>query len=157
MLNKKYKIVANNYALGENVGSAKINIPNIHNIGHNSMVPGLIEPDKIKEAIKVKVIRLDDYIFRNKIENVSFIKIDVEGFEYPVLKGLTKFFNNEMNNLPPILVEVNPSAYPLLGLKLKNLEYLMSKYSYKAYTIYKERPIDVKNLISTKDILFKQD
>lgn len=61
-----------------------------------------------------------------------------------------------MNNLPPILVEVNPSAYPLIGLKLKNLEHLMSKYSYKAYTIFKERPIDVKNLINTKDILFKQ-
>jgi len=155
-LNKRYKIVANNYALGENVGSAKINIPNIHNIGHNSMVPGLIEVDKIKEAIKVKVNRLDDYIFRNKIENVSFIKIDVEGFEYPILKGLTKFFNNEMISLPPILVEINPSAYPLLGLKLKNLKHLMSKYSYKAHTIYKERPIEVKNLINTRDILFKQ-
>ena len=82
-LNKKYKIVANNYALGENIGSAKINIPNIHNIGHNSMVPGLIELNKIKQAINVKVIRIDDYNSRNKIENVYFIKSDVEGFEYP--------------------------------------------------------------------------
>lgn len=155
-LNKRYKIVANNYALGENVGNAEINIPNIHNIGHNSMVPGLIEHDKIKEAIKVKVIRIDDYIFRNKIENVSFIKIDVEGFEYPLLKGLAKFFDNQMINLPRILVEVNPSAYPLLGLQLKNLNHLMSKYSYKAYTIYQERPINLKNLINTRAILFKQ-
>ena len=155
-LNEKYKIFVNNYALGEKVGSAIINIPNIHNIGYNSMVPGLIELNKIKEALKVKVIRLDDYIFRNKIEDISFIKIDVEGFEYPVLKGLTKFFDNEMITPPHILVEVTPSAYPLLGLKLNQLERLLSKYSYKAYTIYKERPIDIKNLTSRKDILFKQ-
>ena len=95
-LNSKYKIVTNNYALGENDSIAEINIPNIHNIGNNSMVPDLIKPDKIKEVIKVKVFRLDDYFIGNKIKNVSIIKIDVEGFEYPVLKGLTKFFKKEL-------------------------------------------------------------
>ncbi len=37
--------------------------------------------------ISYDVIRLDDYAKENKIEHVDFIKIDVEGYEFEVLKG----------------------------------------------------------------------
>lgn len=36
----------------------------------------------------IQCIRGDDFVLENKIENISVIKIDVEGFEYSVLKGL---------------------------------------------------------------------
>lgn len=52
----------------------------------------------------VRVTRLDDFVSENEIEDVSLIKVDVEGFEMNVLKGaqetLSKF-------KPTLFVEVN--------------------------------------------------
>ena len=39
---------------------------------------------------KVKLIKLDSFINKKKIENIDILKIDTEGFEYFVLKGFTK-------------------------------------------------------------------
>lgn len=42
---------------------------------------------KIISTYKVQVITIDDYVKLNNLENVSFMKIDVEGFEHNVLIG----------------------------------------------------------------------
>lgn len=82
----------NKYAVGDTKGFQDIKISNLSNIGWNSMVPGFMKPNTIKKIIEVPVIRLDNYIFKNNIERISLIKIDVEGYEYFVLRGLTNFF-----------------------------------------------------------------
>jgi FkbM family methyltransferase len=51
------------------------------------------------EVIKVDVIRLDDYVFEKGILP-NFIKIDVEGFEWEVLKG----FKDSIFKFKPILM-----------------------------------------------------
>lgn len=51
------------------------------------------------ESIQVKVKQLDDF----KLDNVGFIKIDVEGHEISVLNGAK---NTIKNSLPNILVEI---------------------------------------------------
>ena len=45
---------------------------------------------KIYEIVKVKITTLEDYMNSNKINKISFLKIDTEGYEYEVLKGLKK-------------------------------------------------------------------
>ena len=35
---------------------------------------------------------LDNYIYQNKIQFIDILKIDTEGFEFEVLKGVTKNF-----------------------------------------------------------------
>jgi len=158
-LNKNYKIYVNNCALGDSFGSADIKITNVPNIGWNTMVPSFCKkPEKIKEILKVDIIRLDDYIFKKNIEDVSLIKIDVEGYEYPVLKGLINFFEKKKENLPNLIVEIMP---PLGGIKdfdysLGNLEKFMKKYNYRAHNIINENPIYIKKLLTTTDVLFKQ-
>lgn len=130
-LNRKYQFFVNNIGLGERNETLKIEIHNTLNIGDNTMVPGLYRENQIKEHIQVPVKRLDDYLIENKIKNISLIKIDVEGFEFPVLKGLSNFFERQKENLPPIIVEITPSAFNHLGYKLKDLQTFMEKYSYK--------------------------
>lgn len=48
----------------------------------------------IKEEIYVDVIRLSDYIHSKGLTNIFLLKIDVEGHEYSVLKGLFDENNN---------------------------------------------------------------
>ena len=93
----------------------------------------------IKETFQVKVKRLDDYIFENNLENISLIKIDVEGYEFPVLKGLSNYFHRERSNLPPIIVEITPSALPLLGYTLKDFKIFLDINSYNAYTLNEKK------------------
>ncbi len=155
-LNKEYQFFLNNFALGESQGIAKIKISDVQNLGWNTIVPGWMKPHTIKEIIEINVIRLDDYIFENNIKKVSLIKIDVEGYEFPVLKGLSKFFMKKEKNLPHIIVEINPTACLQLDYKMRDLEVFMSKYHYKAFSL-DGSCIDIKKLEKIMDILFKQD
>ena len=43
--------------------------------------------------IKINISTLEDYIEQNNIKLVQFMKIDTEGYEYEILKGLGKNFN----------------------------------------------------------------
>ena len=42
------------------------------------------------QVLKVKITTLEDYMNSNNINKISFLKIDTEGYEYEVLKGLKK-------------------------------------------------------------------
>jgi FkbM family methyltransferase len=46
------------------------------------------------ENLKINVTTLDEYLDKNKIKYIDFLKIDTEGYEYEVLKGLKKNINN---------------------------------------------------------------
>jgi FkbM family methyltransferase len=43
---------------------------------------------KIYEVIEIKISKLKDYIEKNNIEKIDFMKIDTEGYEFEVLLGL---------------------------------------------------------------------
>lgn len=62
-----------------------------------------IETDN--ETVKVEVRKLDDEL---KQKDPIFLKIDVEGFEYFVLKGATEILKNK--NLKYIIIELNDST-----------------------------------------------
>ncbi len=130
--NPRHRIVVNQCALGDKEGFAKISITNIKNIGWNTMVPGFMSKETTRESVKVPMRRLDAYIKKGGIKNISLIKIDVEGFEFPVLRGLSSFFENK-NNRPVIVCEIIPFAYHLLGYSLSQLSEYMEGYGYKAY------------------------
>ena len=48
---------------------------------------------KIKNVIKVKTIRLDDYIIKHKINHIDMMKIDAQGSDLDVLKSLGNLIN----------------------------------------------------------------
>ena len=57
---------------------------------------------KLKEKKEIETITLDDFINKEKIEDIDFIKIDVQGAELDVLKGAT----NTIKNVLKIVCEV---------------------------------------------------
>lgn len=153
-LNPEYHIVPNACALGEKEATASINITNLSNIGWNTLVPGMMNQETIKQTIDVPVLRLDDYIADKNVDNIGMIKIDTEGYEFPVLKGCSRYFVTPSHR-PAILVEIAPSAYRLLGVTLDELQTFMAGYHYTAFHVHQLRqPIDISTLTSTTNVLF---
>ncbi|UCG55026.1 MAG: FkbM family methyltransferase, partial [Dehalococcoidia bacterium] len=153
--NPDYTIVANNCALGEVPGKAKLDITSRPNIGWNKMVPNFMQGEPIRDSIEVPVCRLDEYIKEKQLDKISLIKIDVEGFEFPVLKGLQSYFDNN-NHLPVIICEIAPAAYPLLGYTLSQLSSYIAKYKYRAFSVvYPRNRVDITNLSQTTNVVFR--
>jgi len=82
------KIIVFPYALSDKEKEVKIFFDPIHTGGATIDNPQF----KIKEEF-VKTKKLDNFIDKINPKKVSFIKIDVEGHEYKLLKGADEFLN----------------------------------------------------------------
>jgi FkbM family methyltransferase len=151
-LNPEYTIVVNPYASGEKEGTAKAYVS--AEPGENTLVPGYTSEDSLKECIEVSVIRLDRYIQSQGLSNIALIKIDTEGFEFPVLLGLRDFFERA-ECLPTIICEVDPRAERLLGHKPEDLANYMAQFGYQARNVVRQsRRVELSNLSRVDDVVF---
>lgn len=153
--NPEYKILINHCAVGDKSGNFEIYHLDPSSADY-SLVPNLYEAKhkKVEGSKTVPVIRLDEYIKQRHIEKVDFIKIDVEGYEFPVLKGLEGYFK-ETPHRPLIICEVTPLAYPLLGFSLEQLAGYMDQYGYETYSPFTLKKIDITRLDKAEDVLFR--
>ena len=144
-MNPDYKIIVNQYALGEEEKEASF-IMSKENIGANAIV----SDNEVNEAVKVFIHRFDKYAQEKIFKNIKLIKIDVENFEFPVLKGFRNYFKNPSHR-PIIICEIFPYNYPHLGSTLTELLEYMGQYGYKAYNILcPQKEIDITRL--TKEV-----
>ncbi len=150
--NPSYHITTNALALGEQTGTAKIAVNNAKNIGWNTMVPNFMSNNNIAQEIEIPVTTLDAYCEQKNISSAQVVKIDTEGYEFPVLKGFAKTLRT-WEKLPVIIVEIAPAAYPKLGCKLSDLLELFSSLGYVAQNIELTKQIDVTSLTRTDDIV----
>jgi FkbM family methyltransferase len=151
--NPQYAISVNAMALGEREGSAEITQAPRGNIGWNTLVPGMLR-DEAGTRHTVHVRRLDSYLSQRGIARVALVKIDTEGFELPVLRGASGFLDSATPR-PPVLCEVAPGAYPLLGSSVAELFDYMGNYGYAALDVERGgRPLRAKTLAETTNILF---
>lgn len=113
-----------NHALGQHVKKERIWIAK-HNVGGSSMVPLKERLDKWMrnaESKEVDVFPLDYFNFKE----VNFIKIDVESYEYEVIKGAENLINEYK---PVIQVELlNKYRDELPNDKIKDL---LKSFGYK--------------------------
>lgn len=152
-MNEEYKIVVNNIALGNKKSSTKIFVSDYANIGWNTVVPGFMKDRMIKEIIEVDVIRLDEYILKKKLGPISVIKIDVEGFEYPVLMGLGKYLL-DTGDRPVIIAEIVPEAYDHLGFSLDQLALYIKRFGYRAMNLFRRNSeIELQSLTTNTNVL----
>ncbi|MDP1580460.1 MAG: FkbM family methyltransferase [Candidatus Didemnitutus sp.] len=89
------KVTVNQMALGETNGTAHFIPPATDNLGTG----------RISESggIEVRIARGDDFVATNLQGKINFIKIDVEGHEVPVLRGLRETIARDR---PGVMFEV---------------------------------------------------
>lgn len=76
--------------------------------------------------------RLDDLETRRP---VSFVKIDVEGFECDVIDGMTELLRTDH---PTLLVEVNPNMLSFAGHSSRELLERIAAHGYRIFTVSEE-------------------
>lgn len=153
-MNPDYKIITEQCALGDKPGYATIRMSNEQNIGWNTMVFLSEKKDKIKQEFKVPVHRLDNYIKEKALNKIALIKIDVEGFEFSVLKGLSEYFEHT-DTYPAIICEINPFACSILGYTLTQLTEYMKSYNYNAYSLVNSKiKVDITKIRELADVVF---
>jgi FkbM family methyltransferase len=152
--NPGYQFFANRVALSQIESRATIAVAS-QNIGWNTMVPGFMPKADEAESVEVGTERLDVFIRRHCIRQISLIKIDTEGFELPVLRGLENYL--EQGERPPIICEVAPHAYPLLNSTLADLRSYMLRFGYQSRRLSRTgpgEPVDIRALSGTTDVIW---
>ncbi len=152
--NVKLNNISKNTVL-KNIGLSSIKGQLLFSNESNTTLNHVVEISDSEKTIQVDVDTLDSIINDNQI---NLLKIDVEGFEYQVLKGANKALTSE--SLKAIIIELNGSGLHY-GIADKQINDYLLSYGFKPYNynpfdreIYITSPGDHDNLIYLRDIDF---
>lgn len=152
-LNPHFHFVFNNVAIGDQEGILPISYDPKGESRNATLVPG--KPQGV--TVNVPVKRLDDYI-RDHVsspERVKLIKIDVEGFEFLVLKGLERFLAGSKYR-PLIVCEIKPWEVKKLGFTISDFEQYMKSFGYRSYDMVEQsKRIELSQLNDMEVLLFR--
>ena len=139
-VNNYKNIILEQKAVGDKHGRATL---------YHAVNPGMhrIFPQtKAKGQVQVELTSLDKYfIDSNLVDKINFIKIDVEGLEFSVLKGMENILKN--NKKIKILFEFMPKNIMEAGFMPIELLNYLTLYDFKLYCIDEitEKLIHVSN------------
>lgn len=158
-LNQSYHFTLNECALGHQETITDIYVideAKYADIGLSSLIPGFLDQTMVKKSIPVPVRRLDTYLKEKNLPEISLIKLDTEGYEFPVLRGMSNFLSHTKAR-PPIICEVTPRAYPLLGFNINELTKFMEGYHYRAFQVLNNhKRLNLASLKEMTNVLFLQ-
>jgi FkbM family methyltransferase len=97
-------IIVNELALGDEKCETTILASN-QNLGYNKIYKEGMEIHS-HEKYTIKCVTFSDWAFDNKIEKVNFIKVDAEGHDVNVIRGMFEWMKRT-NQKPYILFETN--------------------------------------------------
>ena len=101
-INHCHNVTVESLALGSTSGQTELFLIEGDKDGCNSLRPPSV--DVSSQKVPVEMQSLDEYLQKQKIEKVDFIKLDVEGGELDVLRGATRLLQS--TERPIILAEV---------------------------------------------------
>ena len=139
-VNNYKNIILEQKAVGDKHGRATL---------YQSDDPGrhrIFPQTKAKGQVQVELTSLDKYfIDSNLVDKINFIKIDVEGLEFSVLKGMKNILKN--NKKIKILFEFMPKNIMEAGFMPIELLNYLTLYDFKLYCIDEitEKLIHVSN------------
>lgn len=130
------KAHVNNFGLGERNEVLRLNIFD-DGSGMNSLYPrhGIGE-HKIIKTEEVQIRTIDDYCEECGIQQIDFMKVDVEGHELSVFKGASKMLSQKRISM----IQFEYGGCNLDSrIYLRDIWDLLAKYGYKMAKIYPDR------------------
>ena len=97
----------------------------------------------LKEIKQNSYIGLEEFVIKEHLTTVDFIKLDVDGYELDVLKSGEKFLTKIK---PVIFTEIAPYLYPEFGYSCQELITYIEKLNYE---FYDENLKKVSNIIKS--------
>ena len=101
--------------------------------GCNSLRPPAPDVPGALSSTEIQVVRLDDWLEKNQIDHIDFIKLDVEGGEIEVLNGAERLFLRRSR--PVILVEVQDIRTQQWGYPAKEIVTHLQQKNYQWFRI----------------------
>jgi FkbM family methyltransferase len=131
-VNSCWNVIVEECALGEHVGEADLFVVGGWLDWCNSLRPPVVTQQT--ETVRVGVERLDDALWRLRVDTVDFIKLDAEGAELSVLQGTRELLRRASR--PVILAEVQDLRTQPWGYRARDIvEFLLrEKYCWFAVT-----------------------
>ena len=100
----------------------------------------------LKEIKDNSYLKLDEFVEKEKLAKVDFIKLDVDGYELDVLKSGEKFLKI---NKPIIFTEIAPYLYPEFGYNCHELIKFLKELNYNFFDENLKKVSDISILVDT--------
>jgi FkbM family methyltransferase len=134
-LNKLENVVAENVAVTDQAGTVEFRVGppeltvynSISEVSHPGAKAGRFE------RVFVPTISIDDYCARKKIDRVDCVKIDVEGAEFQVLKGMRRTL--ESNRDIVLLVEFGQTTAAACGTTIESMAEWLTGMGFRLFRI----------------------
>lgn len=143
------KINVFNTAIGDFDGNAQFFI---HNCSDSSG-DGLIDTGRAGEskAVITEICKLDTWSMKNKVSNISIIKIDVEGAELLVLRGAIELIKRYKPIIFMELLEINVKNY---DFEINDIFNFIDKINYSCFSLDGDQ-VDISNYYKFDTLLLK--
>ncbi len=146
-LNELNNIKYNELALDETIGDKEIFLPDIGISGSFK----LHNYDKTYKKFIINTTTLDSYVVENKIEKIDFIKADIEGAEFAMIKGAKQVLEKFK---PTLFLEIQEHSTVLFGYKpIDIMDYLL-KMGYQIFYAIDNKLKKLDNYVELPDYNF---